>query len=236
MLTEIKKRRQGLLFTKASETETILRSMCRSTSTFFVFSFSIQSVMSSEATLAKLPSNRLPMFGILTVGALTLDLWSKTWAFEKFGLTNGSEWMINQSWIRFRWFTSLNPGALWGMGQGFALGFAALSVVAFAGIIYWLFVKKAAISLWLTVSMAFVAGGTLGNLYDRLGLHGVIRPTEKEPAQAVRDFFHFQFGSFDWAIFNVADVCLVTGAIMLMLHSLTAKEETEVKAEPAATA
>lgn len=192
--------------------------------------------MSQASTQVKLPANRLPIFGILAVGMLTLDLWSKTWAFEKYGLANGSEWMINQSWIRFRWFTSLNFGALWGMGQGFALGFAALSVVAFVGIIYWLFVRKAASSLWLTISMAFVAGGTLGNLYDRLGLHGVIAPTEKEPAQAVRDFFHFQFGSFDWAIFNVADVCLVTGAIMLMLHSLTMSDDPEPAAEPAASA
>ena len=187
---------------------------------------------SDQLPLAKLPSNRLPIFGLLTAGMLALDLWSKAWAFEKFGLQNGSEWMINQPWIRFRWFTSLNFGALWGMGQGFALGFAALSVVAFAGIIYWLFIRKAAISLWLTISMSLVAGGTLGNLYDRLGLHGVTLPTAKNPAQAVRDFFHFQFGSFDWAIFNVADVCLVTGAIMLMVHSFTMTDESE--AEPTA--
>lgn len=193
----------------------------------FAFPLSIQIVMSPETIPTKLPSNRLPIFGILTAAALTIDLWSKTWAFEKFGLANGSEWMLNQPWIRFRWFTSLNFGALWGMGQGFALGFAALSVVAFTGILYWLFVKKAAASMWLTISMAFVASGTLGNLYDRLGLHGVVPPNEKQPAQAVRDFFHFQFGSFDWAIFNVADVCLVTGAIMLMIHSLTVKEEAE---------
>ena len=111
------------------------------------------------------------------------------------------------------------------MGQGFAWVFALLSVAAFAGIIYWLFVKKAAESMWLTISLASVSGGTLGNLYDRLALHGVTRPGQTEPAQAVRDFFHFQFGSFDWAIFNVADICLVTGAIMLMLQSIMMPSE-----------
>ena len=98
--------------------------------------------------------------------------------------------------------------------------FAALSVGAFAGILYWLFVRGGATSLWLTTALALVSGGTLGNLYDRLGLHGITPIGEANAVKAVRDFFHFQFGSFDWAIFNVADICLVTGAIMLMLQSL----------------
>lgn len=184
--------------------------------------------MSSDAISVKLPSNRLWTFLILATATLALDLWSKTWAFTKFGVRHGSEdWIIDQSWIKFKWFTNLNPGALWGMGDGFALGFAGLSVVAFAGIIYWLFVRKAAVSAWLTVSMAFVSGGTLGNMYDRLALHGVVDVGKKEPALAVRDFIYFKLGSFDWPIFNVADICLVTGAIMLMLHSFTVKDEVE---------
>ncbi len=40
------------------------------------------------------------------------------------------------------------------------------------------------------------------------------------PVFAVRDFLHFRFGSFDWAVFNLADVFLVCGATMLGLHSL----------------
>jgi signal peptidase II len=69
-----------------------------------------------------------------------------------------------------------------------------------------------------------VAGGTLGNLYDRLGLHGVSFPGESRPALAVRDFLHFMFGTFDWAIFNLADSFLVVGAAMLFVQSF--KEET----------
>ena len=176
-----------------------------------------------------LPRNRAPIFFLLTTLSLTVDLWSKSWAFTKFGVGNGSAWFFD-NWVRFRWFTSLNEGALWGMGQGLSWVFALLSVAAFCGIIYWLFFKKAAVSLWLTTALAFVSGGTLGNLYDRLGIHGVTVPGQAEPIKAVRDFFHFQFGGtpdapgLDWAIFNVADICLVTGAIMLMLQSLLVQE------------
>lgn len=196
----------------------------------------------------KLPRNRAPLFVLITAFSLTLDLWSKNWAFSKFGVRNGSPWLLDSS-VRFRWFTSLNEGALWGMGQGFAWAFALLSVAAFAGILFWLFAKSGAKSLWLTISLAFVSGGTLGNLYDRLGLHGIVVPGRTEPVKAVRDFFHFQFGgtvanpALDWAIFNVADICLVTGAIMLMLQSIFApeipsetKSAAEVDAEAQATA
>lgn len=177
--------------------------------------------------MAKPPRNRATIFFVLTAVSLGVDLWSKSWAFSTYGLRNGSDWLLN-SFVRFRWFTSLNEGALWGMGQGFAWAFALLSVVAFTGILFWLFFKNGAESLWLTVSLAFVSGGTLGNLYDRLGLHKIIVPGRDEPVKAVRDFFHFQFGGdpanpgLDWAIFNVADICLVTGAIMLMLQSIFA--------------
>lgn len=193
--------------------------------------------------MERLPQNRVPIFIGLTTLSLAIDLLSKSWAFETFGVRNGSHWLLD-SWVRFRWFTSLNEGALWGMGQGFAWAFALLSVAAFAGIVFWLFARSAARSLWLTVALSFVSGGTLGNLYDRLGLHGITVPGRSEPIKAVRDFFHFQFGGtaaspgLDWAIFNVADICLVTGAIMLMLQSLFAScdpAQLPVKQESEAT-
>ena len=189
--------------------------------------------------MEKLPRNRVAIFAILSTVCLTLDLYSKSMAFESFGVRNGGPWLLNNSWIRFRFFTSLNEGALWGMGQGFAWVFALLSVGAFCGIVYWLFVARAAESLWLTVCLALVSGGTLGNLYDRLGWHGIILPGRDEPIKAVRDFFHFQFGgtpehpALDWAIFNVADICLVTGAIMLMIQSFFTQPE-RVPAAPSA--
>lgn len=189
--------------------------------------------------MEKLPRNRAVIFFLLAALGLIADLWSKSAAFGSWPLHSGSDWLVNNSWVRFRFFTSLNEGALWGMGQGFAWVFALLSIVAFAGIVYWLFVKKAAESLWLTVSLGLVSAGTLGNFYDRLGLHGITVPGRQGPIQAVRDFFHFQFGgtiqnpTLDWAIFNIADICLVSGAIMLLLQSLFAPAPVEAQTEVA---
>ncbi|MEZ6063152.1 MAG: signal peptidase II [Planctomycetaceae bacterium] len=138
------------------------------------------------------PRNRMVTFGTLTALCVVTDLWSKDAVFSRFGLNAGTDWILD-GWVRFRLHTSLNFGALWGMGQGLSSVFALLSVAAFVGIIYWLFIRGAAHSLWLTVSLAFVAGGSLGNLYDRLG---VMIPGEAElvcgcarfPALSVRRY------------------------------------------------
>ena len=164
------------------------------------------------------PRNRLLTYLLLTLCGTAADLSSKTLVFRSLGgVFMRTDWLIDTTWVRFELHTSLNRGALWGFGQGWALWFALLSVLALGGINYWLFIRGAAKSVLLTVCLALISAGTLGNLYDRLGLHGVVFPGEARPALAVRDFLHFQFGSLDWAIFNVADCLLVVGSIALFL-------------------
>lgn len=183
----------------------------------------------NQESLNRVPRSRVVLYGLLTVFCAAADLISKELVFRQYGVYRGGDWLLD-GWLKFRLFTSLNRGALWGVGQGFALGFAVLSVVALLGIWYWLFARKACRSAWLTTALGLVSGGTIGNLYDRLGIHGLRESVDGEVVRAVRDFLDFRLGSFDWAIFNVADVCLVTGAIMLMLQSLTMPQETAVAA------
>lgn len=183
----------------------------------------------------RFPRSRIWLFAFLTTLTLSLDLASKSLAFGKLGVFGRTGWLFDSAGLRFEFQTSLNRGALWGVGQGFSLWFAGLSLVAFAGILYWLFYRGAARSLWLTIALGFVSGGTIGNFYDRIGLHGVVDPLNGRVALAVRDFLHFQFGTFDWANFNLADSFLVTGAIMLMVQSF--RDEVTVpkhSASPAA--
>ena len=175
---------------------------------------------------------RAVTFGILTFVCLATDLGSKSYVFGRLGGPyQRTGWLID-GWLKFELLTSLNHGALWGMGQGFSLWFAAISVVAMIGILYWLFVRGACRSLLLSCSLGMISGGTLGNLYDRLGLHGVREPDSERTALAVRDFFHFVLGPLDWAIFNAADCFLVVGSAMLFLHSLL-EERRESQAKSA---
>ena len=171
------------------------------------------------------PRNRYVCFFLLSIVGLTIDLASKSAVFGELGHPGGrSDW--NQrffgDWGSARFLTSINEGALWGMGQGYTWLFALLSIVAVGGVCVWLFVYRAATSLWLTIALGLIMAGTLGNLYDRLGLHGCLRP-DGSAIYGVRDFLSFTFGTYHYPIFNGADCFLVTGAIMLAIQSFRAE-------------
>ena len=203
------------------------------------------------------PASRYLIFALIAGGGLFWDLYSKHVVFTDLGypagapepsqpgqhvlfehpnLVEGQSRAFLDGWVSFRLYTSFNEGALWGMGQGYTWLFAALSVLAVAFVLYWLFIHGAGHSLWLTVALALIMAGTLGNLYDRMGLHGCVKPGGQERWYGVRDFLLFEFGGWPWPVFNFADVFLVTGAIMLVLQSLRAEsaESAETDASRAA--
>jgi signal peptidase II len=137
----------------------------------------------------------------------------------------------------FGFTTSLNEGALFGIGQGQVTLFAGLSIVAAVGIVYWLFVAGAAKDLLLSVALALVTGGIFGNLYDRLGLSGLTwpqnvgAPMAGTPIYAVRDWLDFHL--IRWPIFNLADSFLVCGAGLLIWHAF--RPEARQSADGATT-
>lgn len=163
---------------------------------------------------------RFILFAAVSTAGAFLDLLSKSLVFAELGYPNGQSQPFLEGWLTFRFHTSFNSGALWGIGQDFTWLFTLLSLLAVFVILYWLFVKEAARSRFLTLCLAFIMAGTLGNLYDRLGWHGCIDPFTNERIFAVRDFLLFQFGTFNWPVFNLADVFLVLGAGALIVHSL----------------
>lgn len=57
-------------------------------------------------------------------------------------------------------------------------------------------------------AMALVIGGALANAFDR-ALRG-----------AVADFFHFYYQSFSWYVFNLADVAIVAGVVLLLYEAV----------------
>lgn len=190
--------------------------------------------------MRRVPASRYVIFVALVAAGLSFDLWSKSVVFGDLGFParqgipfasghhkvfsaapqfEGESRPYLDGWITFRLFTSLNRGALWGFGQSFTKVFAGLSICAAIAVLCWLFVFGAAQSLWLTVSLSLILAGTGGNLFDRLGWHGYV-DLEGKPIFAVRDFLLFTFGGWPWPVFNFADVFLVSGASLLVLHSL----------------
>jgi len=147
-------------------------------------------------------------------------------------MPGGPVWWIWQD--RFGFQTSLNEGALFGLGQGGVPLFIALSVLAALGILYWLFFGGAARDRLLTVALGCIFAGIVGNLYDRLGLHGLewglLTPLRAgEPVRAVRDWILVMIFGHPWPNFNIADSALVCGAILLVWHAWRAEGKDEGK-------
>ena len=170
---------------------------------------------------------RLFVLALISVGGLAWDLWSKHQVFATLGCPGVLPGLgVLPVWkgqvlgvaIQFQLETTFNHGALWGMGQGQTWFFATLSFVAVGVIAYFVWSGQVTVSKWLTVATGLLLAGTLGNLYDRLGLHG-IKDEKGQAIYAVRDFLDWFFGTFHWATFNFADAYLVVGAIMLVVHS-----------------
>ena len=101
---------------------------------------------------------------------------------------------------------SHNTGGAFGLGAGF-VPFIALAVVALVVVL--VSVGRAAATPAIAVALGLVAGGAVGNLADRLFRSpGLLRG-------AVVDFVDLRW----WPVFNVADVAITAGCIVLVLAS-----------------
>jgi signal peptidase II len=177
--------------------------------------------------------SRYAAFFSLVAGGCALDLATKQWMFDWLGVPGpgrpGPVWWLWTDVVGFQ--TSLNEGALFGIGQGGWVLFAVLSLVALLGILGWLFWAGAARQWMLALALGSVTAGILGNLYDRLGLPGLIWKDNTplhhagQTMHAVRDWILVMIGKWPWPTFNVADSMLVCGAALLAWHAFWAKPE-----------
>jgi signal peptidase II len=171
----------------------------------------------------RIPSSRLVLFAAPAFIGCAADLATKAWFFSWPELRAGQICWLWPGHVGIQ--LSWNEGALFGIGQGGVWFFALLSIAAAVAIPVWLFRCGAARDAWLTFALGCVMAGVLGNLYDRLGLHGETWPLHDpragQTACAVRDWMLWQASDrWRWPNFNVADSLLVTGAVLLVINAL----------------
>lgn len=136
------------------------------------------------------------------VGAVLLvDVATKTWIKAAFRL--GDSVPVLGDTVRLTYV--INPGAAFGIhvGPHSRLVFSVLAVAALA-LVTLLLRSTRPEARGRVTALALVAGGALGNLLDRIVGSGVI------------DFLDVGFGALRWPIFNVADVGVTTGAVLLV--------------------
>ncbi len=194
------------------------------------------------------------LIAVLVIG-LAADLVSKEWAFRTVAgepvalsyepVVDGSfsiPWhpgvqAIPPDLLDFR--LVLNRGAVFGIGQGRRFAFVAFTMIAI-GVAIAVFGWWTRSRSWIAhLAIGLILAGGLGNLYDRVAVG------------AVRDFLHmlprrelplgisWPGGStevFPW-VFNVADVELLAGMALLLIHvQLMDRRERRLAVSPSQVA
>ncbi|MCX8493186.1 MAG: signal peptidase II [Chthoniobacterales bacterium] len=97
-----------------------------------------------------------------------------------------------------------NTGAAFGMLHDSNLFFVLLATLAFVALIV---MRKHFQGGLMQTGWILLLAGIIGNVTDRLRLGHVV------------DFLDFQFGSYHWPSFNVADSCICIAATLFLLSS-----------------
>ncbi len=104
-----------------------------------------------------------------------------------------------------------NDGAAWSFLSGVSWAqtfFKVLTVLALVVFVVFLIYAYKNKYSWLKIALSLVIAGTVGNFIDRICIGSVV------------DFLSFYFFGWGFPIFNVADILLVIGTIMLIIHML----------------
>lgn len=88
--------------------------------------------------------------------------------------------------------------------------FTIIALVVCLGIVAWL-ARLGAKKRWEAVALACILGGALGNLIDRMLLGHVV------------DFIVFHYQQWAWPAFNIADIAISVGAVLLIIDALFIK-------------
>jgi signal peptidase II len=97
-----------------------------------------------------------------------------------------------------------NTGAAFGMLHDSNLFFVLLATLAFVALIV---MRKHFQGGLMQTGWILLLAGIIGNVTDRLRLGHVV------------DFLDFQFGSYHWPSFNMADSCICIAATLFLLSS-----------------
>ena len=137
------------------------------------------------------------------------------------GMTLGSSKQIFGNFFKITFIE--NPGMAFGIELGGKLTLSIFTLFATFLIIYFIY-KNSNEGLYLRIALAFILGGALGNLIDRI-FYGAVFGYAPLFYGKVVDFFHFNIPEFNifgkafysWPIFNVADISVTVGFVMILL-------------------
>lgn len=116
-----------------------------------------------------------------------------------------------------------NPGMAFGLQIGGKLFLSLFTIFATVLLFFFLYKNRNEVFL-LRIALAFILGGAVGNLIDRV-FYGKIYDYAPLFYGRVVDFLHFDFPNFtifgktiySWPIFNIADISVSVGFLMILI-------------------
>lgn len=104
-----------------------------------------------------------------------------------------------------------NFGAAFSILQNKKIFFVVITVIVAMGIIFTIAKYSKGMHRAMLYSLALILAGAIGNLIDRIRLGYVI------------DFFDFRI----WPVFNIADMCVVCGCILITYYMFFIEPKTK---------
>ncbi|WP_123040469.1 signal peptidase II [Cohnella candidum] len=101
-----------------------------------------------------------------------------------------------------------NNGAAFSMLPNQQLFFIVITTAVVIGIIWYIQRNRNSGRTLLLAALGLILGGAIGNLFDR-ALYG-----------EVVDFFKLTFGSYIFPIFNIADIGINIGVVLILLDTI----------------
>ncbi len=89
---------------------------------------------------------------------------------------------------------------------------SGLAVLICIGLTFWMVKEKNKV---IRLGLAFVLGGAVGNVIDRIRLGAVI------------DFLDFHYDVYHWPAFNIADTAICFGAFLIFLQLFKQKKDVK---------
>jgi len=148
------------------------------------------------------------VFLVIIILAFLLDRVSKNYVVNFF-LTHGSDSYYFNSFLNF--VLLWNTGMAFGIFESDSYTYHAFSFLIFLVIVFlivWLFKSIRKIE---KTSIALIIGGALGNWFDRLVYN------------AVPDFIDLHYLDFHWFVFNVSDIIISVGILLLIVSDFFLK-------------
>ncbi len=140
---------------------------------------------------------------LVGLAAFALDRGHKFYQVDLAGWTGGEFVKVTDF---FDYVLVWNTGVSYGLLDGLpVLALAGIAVVAIAALAVWWFQTT---DVLVRYGLMLAIGGAVSNALDRL-LYG-----------AVADFFHFHWQDWSFYIFNLADMAITAGVLLLILDFL----------------